>query len=60
MGLDVQVKYRLELYLTFKVPTEETSKESDKAKRRKKRSSLIESDQTGYDYIHNNKECHSP
>ena len=59
MGLDVQVKYRLELHLAFKVPTAETSKDSEKARRREKKSSLIEGDQTGYDYIHNNKECHS-
>ena len=30
MGLDVQVKYRLELYLALKVPMAEISKELDK------------------------------
>ena len=46
MGLDDQVKYRLELYLALKVPMAEISKESDKVRRREKRSSLIKGDQT--------------
>ena len=35
MGLDVQVKYRLELYLAYKIPTEEISKESRHSKKKK-------------------------
>ena len=40
MGLDDQVKYRLELYLALKVPIAmvETSKESDKVRGRDRKS----------------------
>ena len=44
MGLDVQVKYRLELYLALRVPMVKISKESDKVRGRDKRPCLIKGD----------------
>ena len=44
MGLDDQVKNRLELYLALEVPMVEISKESDKVRGRDTRHCLIKGD----------------
>ena len=57
MGLDDQVKYRLELYLALKVPMVEISKESDKVRGRDKRPCLIK--RRLNNEVNNNKILHS-
>ena len=56
LGLDDQVKYRLELYLALKVPMVEISKESDKVRGRDKRPCLIK--RRLNNAVNNNKKLH--